>query len=131
MTCFYCAYTLEAEVKFLNRSSELKTEPYFCFSWFHSLGFFSPFVLVVCYSHCSEDTDLKKIALTLQSVTHLIAKHNKFEHVKVAAISLVLNCSIDPDLSPRKCIKPLQQTPETGNQQILKTNLKLLVSTET
>lgn len=84
---------------------------------------------MVCYSLCSEDTDLKKIVLTLQSVTDLIANHNESERIKVAAISLALNCSIDPDLSPGKCIKPLQQTPETGNQQILKTNLKLLVST--
>jgi len=83
---------------------------------------------VFCYSHCTEDTDLKKMTLTLQTVTDLIANHNKSEHVKVAAISLALNCSIDPDLSPGKCIKTLQHTPETGNQQILKTNLELLVS---
>lgn len=92
-------------------------------------GWLSLLVLVICYGHCSEHTDLKKIALTLQSVAALMPYHNKSEHVKVAAISLALNCSIDADLSPGKCKETLQQTRETVNQQIPKPNWKFLVST--
>lgn len=75
MAPFYCSCTIKAHGK-----QNFKTK---ILSWRQKLNislidfiiweFLFLLVLVISYSHCSEERDLKKIALTVQSMTDLIA----------------------------------------------------------
>ncbi|KAK4829090.1 hypothetical protein QYF61_002041 [Mycteria americana] len=47
------------------------------------------------HNHWSEDTDLKKIALTLQSVTDLIANHSESKCVKVSSSKVLLGSVLE------------------------------------